>query len=56
MGLDVIYNAFISSFCKVEFLCYAGSPNWLGWGVLGIGVIILILIFNAISGASFMSK
>jgi hypothetical protein len=24
----------IDSFCKVEFLCYAGEPNWLGWLVL----------------------
>jgi hypothetical protein len=23
-------------FCKVEFLCYANEPNWLGWIVLVI--------------------
>jgi len=28
---------FITGFCKVEFLCYQGEPNWLGWGLLGIG-------------------
>ena len=22
---------FITSFCKVKFLCYQGDPNWLGW-------------------------
>ena len=49
MGLDVIYNAFISSFCKVEFLCYAGSPNWLGWGVLGGGIIFFVIVVNTIN-------
>lgn len=23
-----------SSFCKVEFVCYQGEPNWLGWLIL----------------------
>ena len=35
---------FIIGFCKVEFLCYAGSPNWLGWGLLGFGALVLLLI------------
>lgn len=30
-------EAFIDGFCKVEFLCYAGDPNWLGWIFLAIG-------------------
>ena len=21
-------------FCKVQFLCYEGEPNWLGWLIL----------------------
>ena len=25
-----IWDSFIESFCKVEFLCYTGEPNWLG--------------------------
>lgn len=32
-----MFDGFISSFCKVEFLCYAGDPNWLGWMVLVMG-------------------
>ena len=39
-----IMDNFIIGFCKVEFLCYAGSPNWLGWGLLGFGALVLLLI------------
>ena len=28
MGL---WDKFTSFFCKAEFLCYAGNPNWAGW-------------------------
>ena len=35
-----MFDEFIASFCKVEFLCYAGDPNWLGWIVLVGGSII----------------
>jgi len=41
-----MWDKFINGFCKVEFLCYADSPNWLGWGVFGIGSIVaLYLLF-----------
>jgi len=45
-----MWSKFIAGFCKVEFLCYADSPNWLGWGVLGIGlgIVMLILLFICI--------
>jgi hypothetical protein len=36
-----MWDKFITGFCKVEFLCYAGDPNWLG-------VILLLLLFGAI--------
>jgi|GEM_PF-2538103 hypothetical protein len=39
-----MWEGFIRGFCKVEFLCYAGDPNWLGWVVLGIPALILALI------------
>lgn len=32
-----MWDSFIDGFCKVEFLCYAGDPNWLGWIVLFFG-------------------
>jgi len=31
-------DSFYDGFCKVEFLCYLGEPNWLGWMVIGIGI------------------
>ena len=34
---------FMEGFCKVEFLCYAGELNWLGWMVLGIGLVLILL-------------
>jgi hypothetical protein len=30
-------SQFIPGFCQVLFLCHDGSPNWLGWGLLGWG-------------------
>ena len=30
---------FYFHFCKVEFLCWAGSPNWLGWLTVLIGIL-----------------
>jgi TPR repeat protein len=44
------WNSFIAGFCKVEFVCYAGDPNWLGWVVLGFGLIVIariISLFNS---------
>jgi hypothetical protein len=29
-----MWNDFINEFCKVEFLCFSGEPNWLGWLIL----------------------
>tara|TARA_B100000749_G_scaffold181768_1_gene140361 strand:- start:242 stop:406 length:165 start_codon:yes stop_codon:yes gene_type:complete len=43
-----MWDKFISGFCKVEFLCFAGSPNWLGWGVLGIGLIVALFLLVVI--------
>ena len=43
-----IWDWFTSGFCKVEFLCYAGDPNWMGWGVLGIGVLFIIGIVQVL--------
>jgi len=45
------FDNFIAGFCKVQFLCYEGAPNWLGWGVLGIAAIILIIMFFSFAGS-----
>ena len=40
-----------SSFCKVEFLCYQGEPNWLGWLVLiPFFLILTIFLYNLLVG------
>lgn len=42
------WNGLIFRFCKVEFLCWNGDPNWLGWIVLvivlGIGAFFALLM------------
>ena len=46
-----LWNNFIAGFCKLEFLCHGGEPNWLGWIALGWaglwgGGICLFLFFS----------
>ena len=49
--MDGILKNFYFHFCKVEFLCWQGEPNWLGWIVVGIGAIILLWILVFILAA-----
>ena len=44
------YDGFIAGFCKVEFLCHAGEPNWLGWGLLGFSALIVLGILWSFFG------
>lgn len=44
----MIWESFIAGFCQVEFLCYSGHPNWLGWIVLAIGGVIAMFVLAAI--------
>ena len=47
-------NDFYYHFCKVEFLCYAFKPNWLGWLVLIFGSLgILYIILRILASESF---
>ena len=52
-----MFDNFINSFCKVQFLCYQGEPNWMGLIVLFPLVIILglliVLIIGGVFGAIF---
>ena len=40
---------FIGGFCKVEFLCSEGSPNWLGWILLGVVFLFIFLFILALT-------
>jgi hypothetical protein len=42
--LDETFD-FINRFCKVDFVCYAGNPNWLGYIILAFPFIYLGLIW-----------
>ena len=42
MNATELWNNFIVGFCKVEFLCDAREPNWLGWAVIVGGFLFLI--------------
>ena len=47
-------NSFFSSFCKVEFVCYEGDPNWLGWLILiPFFLFITFFLFNLLIGNTF---
>lgn len=41
------WQSFKVGFCKVEFLCYAQEPNWLGWIIIGI---LCLTVFFGIIG------
>ena len=45
MDNKILDDDFFNSFCKVEFLCYQGDPNWLGW--------IFVIIFVAFALSMF---
>ena len=36
---------FITGFCKVDFVCFEGSPNWLGW-ILLVFFFLFVLILT----------
>ena len=42
--LDETFD-FVNRFCKVDFVCYAGNPNWLGYIILAFPFIYLGLIW-----------
>jgi hypothetical protein len=54
MDVEKYWNIFVGGFCKVEFLCFSGDPNWLGWiaivwgstMVLGFIILMLTAVFN----------
>ena len=39
-----LWHSFLYGFCKVDFLCWQGDPNWLGWAAIGVGTWIALVI------------
>ena len=52
-----MFDNFINSFCKVQFLCYQGEPNWMGLIVLiPLAIMVfagIVFLFTTIFGAIF---
>jgi len=49
--MEWFWSQFIPSFCKVQVLCYEGTLNWLGWGLLGWGAMPVVGVLGGILGA-----
>jgi hypothetical protein len=43
MSMGEYWDRFIFGFCKVEFLCWQGEPNWLGFMVLALAVPVTLI-------------
>jgi hypothetical protein len=43
-----LWNKFIFHFCKVDFVCWNGEPNWLGWILIGIGVVVSLGVLSIV--------
>ena len=47
--MSEFWYKFIVAFCKVEFLCYAREPNWLGLAIiLSAGFVVLMGVLGII--------
>lgn len=44
--IPIYWEGWHENFCKVEFLCYMGEPNWLGY-VVFYGILISVWWFLA---------
>ena len=51
--LAELWGNFIAGFCKVQFLCYGGEPNWLGWIVIAFAVFLTLVFSLALLAAVF---
>jgi len=48
--MEWFWSQFIPSFCKVQFLCYDGAPNWLGWVALAWGGLMVLGVLGGVLG------
>ncbi len=42
--MSELWDKFIFEFCKVDFFCWHGGPNWLGWILLEIAGFLSFMI------------
>jgi hypothetical protein len=45
------WDKIVFEFCKVEFLCWKGDPDWLAWSIIAnsafiLFIMLLILVAN----------
>lgn len=48
LGLTGVWHTFVAAFCKLNFLCYEGEPNGLGWVVIAVGALVLVVMVFSI--------
>ena len=53
MDMGEYWDRFIFGFCKVEFVCWQGEPNWLGWMVIAL-ITPLTLFFSLVVLGMFL--
>ena len=42
--MDEFWASFLFHFCKVDFVCWNGAPNWLGWALIAAAGFVLLLL------------
>ena len=45
------WDILLFELCKVDVVCWQGEPNWLGWVVIAIPILILIRVIKRIWNA-----
>ena len=44
LNLNYFEPSLVERFCRVDFVCYLGKPNWLGIVILGIPYLFFTII------------
>ena len=53
--LDETWDNFLTSFCKVDIVCFEGEPNWLGYILLPIFFLIVFYLSQLLFVISWIS-
>ena len=46
LNLNYFEPSLVERFCRVDFVCYLGEPNWLGIVILGIPYLFIAIIIG----------